>query len=48
MDSHEEWSILDMIEIQAVKTTGKVECSDKASFVGEERTFYEVDSLRVL
>ncbi len=45
MDSKKEGSVLHMVKIQAVKTSGEIECSDKASFVGKQGTLNEVDGL---
>lgn len=47
MKSKEEWAILDMVEIQAVKTSGEVEGSNEGSLISEQSPIDEIDCLRM-
>lgn len=47
MNSQEKWPILHMVEIETIRATGEIECTDERTLIGEDGPIDEIHSLGV-
>lgn len=48
VDSQEEWSVFDTIEVEAIRSACEVESTEEGALVCEKCPVYEVDGLCIL
>ena len=42
MQSKEEWTVLNVVEVEAINAHGEVESTDEGTFISEQRTVDEI------